>query len=67
MTQFFFEVLSAWGAYIRPAEKVTFENVKLETRGDDGRERIDLDGHRRFSGDLEVEMVRCKGGAVFGH
>ncbi|MDB4257793.1 glycosyl hydrolase family 28 protein [bacterium] len=46
--QFFFGVLPAWGAYIRHAENITFENVQLETRADDGRERIVVDDTTNF-------------------
>ncbi|CAA6692430.1 MULTISPECIES: glycoside hydrolase family 28 protein [unclassified Lentimonas] len=45
--QFFFGVLPAWGAYIRHAKNVQFNNVTLSTRFGDAREAIvtvDVDG-----------------------
>ncbi|MBB3208851.1 polygalacturonase [Rhodopirellula rubra] len=41
--QFFFDVLPAWGAYIRHAKNVRFDNVNLSTRASDARESIVLD------------------------
>ena len=45
--QRFFGVLPAWGAYIRHARNVTFQNVRMELRNEDARDRIfleDVDG-----------------------
>ncbi|RMF42371.1 MAG: glycoside hydrolase family 28 protein [Planctomycetota bacterium] len=41
--QFFFGVLPAWGAYLRHARNIVFENVELSTRKPDARQRIVLD------------------------
>ncbi|GAA5509056.1 glycoside hydrolase family 28 protein [Novipirellula caenicola] len=41
--QFFFGVLPAWGAYIRHAKNIHFDNVQLETRAPDERKRIHLE------------------------
>jgi hypothetical protein len=41
--QYFFGPLPAWGAYIRHAKNVTFNNVEMELREADARERIVLD------------------------
>ncbi|TWU38894.1 Exo-poly-alpha-D-galacturonosidase precursor [Novipirellula aureliae] len=41
--QFFFGVLPAWGAYIRHAKNVEFNNVELTLRGEDARQKIVLD------------------------
>ncbi len=40
--QFFFGVLPSWGAYIRHAKNVTFDNVRLTSRTPDARERLVL-------------------------
>ena len=41
--QFFFGVLPAWGAYIRHAQNVEFNNVEMELRNPDKRQKIVLD------------------------
>ncbi|QDU88769.1 Exo-poly-alpha-D-galacturonosidase precursor [Pirellulimonas nuda] len=41
--QYFFGVLPAWGAYVRHAKNVQFNNVELSTRGPDQRDKIVLD------------------------
>lgn len=46
--QFFFGVLPSWGAYIRHAKNIRFENVKMITRSDDAREKIILDDVKGF-------------------
>lgn len=46
--QFFFGVLPSWGAYIRHAKNVEFENVKMSLRSEDARERIVLDDVEAF-------------------
>ncbi len=46
--QFFFGVLPAWGAYIRHAKNVEFENVELTLRGEDARQKIVLDDVEGF-------------------
>ena len=47
--QFFFGVLPAWGAYIRHAKNIEFNNVKMTTREDDKREKIVLDDVEDFT------------------
>ena len=46
--QFFFGVLPAWGAYIRHAKNVEFNNVELTLRGDDARQKLVLDDVEGF-------------------
>ena len=46
--QFFFGVLPAWGAYIRHAKNVEFNNVNLTTRSPDQRENIVSDDVEGF-------------------
>ena len=41
--QFFFGVLPAWGAYIRHAKNIEFNNVEMTLRGEDARQKIVLD------------------------
>lgn len=41
--QYFFGVLPAWGAYIRHARNIRFENVTLQTRVPDQRQKIVLE------------------------
>jgi len=46
--QFFFGVLPAWGAYIRHARNIKFENVEMQTRAPDQRKKIVLDDVEGF-------------------
>lgn len=46
---FFFGKLPAWGAYIRHAKNVTFDNVKMSTLKPDARERLVLVDAEGFS------------------
>ncbi|MFC1763467.1 glycoside hydrolase family 28 protein [Planctomycetota bacterium] len=46
--QYFFGVLPAWGAYIRHAKNIEFENVELTLRGADARQKIVLDDVEGF-------------------
>ena len=46
--QFFFGVLPAWGAYIRHAKNVEFDNVRMDVRTTDERMRIHLDDVEGF-------------------
>ncbi len=46
--QFFFGVLPSWGAYIRHAKDVTFDNVKLSIASPDVRQEIVLDDVKNF-------------------
>ena len=41
--QYFFGVLPAWGAYIRHAKNIEFNNVEMTLRGEDARQKIVLD------------------------
>lgn len=41
--QFFFGVLPSWGAFVRHAKDVTFDNVVMNTRTSDARQKIVLD------------------------
>ena len=41
--QFFFDVLPAWGAYVRHAKNIEFKNVEMTLRGEDARKQIVLD------------------------
>lgn len=40
--QFFFGVLPSWGAYIRHAKNIEFEDVELTLRGEDARKKLIL-------------------------
>ena len=46
--QFFFDVLPAWGAYIRHARNIEFKNVVMQTRSADARKKIILDDVEGF-------------------
>ncbi|TWT39854.1 Exo-poly-alpha-D-galacturonosidase precursor [Thalassoglobus neptunius] len=46
--QYFFGVLPSWGAYIRHARNIVFENVELSVRNSDARERLHLDDVEGF-------------------
>lgn len=46
--QFFFGVLPGWGAYIRHAKNIEFNNVKMTLRSEDEREMIVLDDVEGF-------------------
>ena len=46
--QYFFGVLPAWGAYIRHAKNIEFNNVELTFRGADERQKIVLDDVEGF-------------------
>ena len=41
--QYFFGVLSAWGAYVRHAKNIEFKNVEMTLREEDARQKIVLD------------------------
>ena len=47
--QFFFGVLPSWGAYIRHAKNIEFDNVTLEVRATDERKRIHLEDVAGFA------------------
>lgn len=46
--QHFFGVLPAWGAYIRHAKNIEFNNVEMTLRGKDARQKIVLDDVESF-------------------
>ena len=46
--QFFFGVLPSWGAYIRHAKNITFNNVNLLVQGEDQRKKIVTDDVHNF-------------------
>lgn len=46
--QYFFGVLPSWGAYIRHARNIQFNNVKLTYRGEDVRQKIVLEDVEGF-------------------
>lgn len=46
--QYFFGVLPSWGAYIRHAKNIEFNNVKMTFRGEDARQKIAFDDVEGF-------------------
>ena len=56
--QFFFGVLPAWGAYIRHARDIEFNNVELTLRGSDERQKVVLDDVEGFVDHSSVKELK---------
>lgn len=48
-------ILPAWGLYIRHADDVRFENVRLSCRDEDARRPVVTDDCARFAGDIRID------------